>query len=379
MRKTVVTVLAHRPKSIGGMECYARELSSQLGRRGWRSELVFAGHPSPEVERYLDLPNTEWHVVERCGHRTWRPMLAIAKLLREIRPRIAHFHFIDPCTGYAWLAKLSRSQDIYITDHISRPTGHGDRTPAGWRRAARRFLYAPVSRTFCVSAYVRECNMREGPLSDGRLVLLYNGVDCTRAELGRQFRDVFRRRHGISSDEVVVMQASWLIPEKGIDTLLEAASVVLRRHENVRFLIAGEGAHRDEYETMAQRLGIADRVVFAGQIGDPLGEGLYAASDIVCQLSRWGEAFGLTIAEAMASAKPVVASRIGGIPELVRDGESGYLVEPGDAEAAADRIARLVERPGLRQTMGLQAHEASVSTFNLRTNVAELLDHYGCD
>jgi glycosyltransferase involved in cell wall biosynthesis len=128
---------------------------------------------------------------------------------------------------------------------------------------------------------------------------------------------------------------------------------------------------------MACDLGIADRVIFAGRISDPLGAGLYAASDIVCQLSRWEEAFGFTISEAMASGKPVIATRVGGIPELIRDGENGYLVPRGDGDAVADRILMLAEDSHLRDSMGEAGYEICRTKFDLATNVAALLGHFG--
>ena len=99
-------------------------------------------------------------------------------------------------------------------------------------------------------------------------------------------------------------------------------------------------------------------MTFSGQVQDPLGEGLYGASDIVCQVSRWEEAFGLTIAEAMASARPVIATRVGGIPELVAHGEYGYLVERGDYADLADKIVLLAEDHQFANRWGRRATES---------------------
>jgi glycosyltransferase involved in cell wall biosynthesis len=377
MSKTVISVFWHHPTFVRSMEAYMRELSVQLERLGWKHVLVFAGPPSPEVRRFLDLPNNRLEVIERCGERAWGPMFKMAGLLVRVRPQIVHLHFIDARAGYPWLAKLLMVRSVYMTDHISRPEGYSYRRGAMWRRIASRLLHVPVRKTFCVSSYVRQCNTDEGAMCDGRLALLYNGVDCGRAERGAVRRHEVRRRYGIADDEVLVLQVSWLIPEKGIGDLLRAAQRVVAKNDKIRFLIAGEGTHRAEYEIMAEQLGISNCVTFVGQVDDPFGVGLYAASDIVCQLSRWEEAFGLTIAEAMASRKPVIATRVGGIPELVRHGQSGFLVEPGDVNAMAETILLLAQSPELRISMGLTGRELCNRNFDVVKQVDSLICMYG--
>jgi glycosyltransferase involved in cell wall biosynthesis len=97
----------------------------------------------------------------------------------------------------------------------------------------------------------------------------------------------------------------------------------------------------------------------------------------VCQFSRWEEVFGWMIAEAMAHGKPVVATRVGGIPELVTDGVNGYLVARGDSEAMSDRILKMLSDPKMRGQMGASGREVVAGKFDLRKNVAQLIESYG--
>jgi glycosyltransferase involved in cell wall biosynthesis len=103
----------------------------------------------------------------------------------------------------------------------------------------------------------------------------------------------------------------------------------------------------------------------------------FAAADIVCQLSRWEEVFGWMIAEAMAHAKPVVATRVGGIPELIMDGVTVHLVDRGDTQEMSDRILTLLDDPTLRARMGQAGRETVSAKFDLRKNVAQLITAYG--
>ena len=115
-------------------------------------------------------------------------------------------------------------------------------------------------------------------------------------------------------------------------------------------MVAGEGRDRARYEEQARGL----PVTFTGQIADPMTEGLYAASDVFCLPSRWQECCGLVNLEAMSFAVPVVATRIGGIPEYVTDGECGLLIEP-TADDLASKLERLLDDPALRARLGEQA------------------------
>ena len=102
---------------------------------------------------------------------------------------------------------------------------------------------------------------------------------------------------------------------------------------------------------MCGQLGLANRVTFPGLVADPLGEGLYASSDVLCLLSRWQEAFAYVILEAMANAKPFIGTRVGGIPEAVEDGVTGYIVPTEDADEAAKRMIALSKDKALRESL----------------------------
>ena len=165
-----------------------------------------------------------------------------------------------------------------------------------------------MTKMFCVSSFVHRCDVAYGAMPPNRLETLYNGVDlCARKR--RVAGAEFRRRHAIPEDRVLVVQAGLLRQEKGVADFLNAAKAVLQEEAGVHFILAGEGPQRQEYERMAAELGISGRVTFTGRVRDPLGEGFWAACDIACQVSRWQEAFGLTIAEAMAAGRPLIGTR----------------------------------------------------------------------
>ena len=186
-----------------------------------------------------------------------------------------------------------------------------------------------------------------------------------------------RARFSIPNERKVVLQVSWIIPEKGILDLLAAARVVTSRNDKAHFVIVGDGPFREEYTRKAIELGLREHVTWTGLLEDPFSAGAYDVAEVVCQVSRWEEVFGWVIAEAMAYRRPVIATRVGGIPELVTDEESGCLIERGDVDGLATKLLTLLDDPMRRRSMGIAGRKKVDAKFDLRKNVSHLLEAYG--
>jgi glycosyltransferase involved in cell wall biosynthesis len=303
----------------------------------------------------------------------WR----LAPVLRRYRPRIVHFHYTPFVSSLPWLSWLCGAEKVFFTDHSSRPAGHRQRRAAAAKRWVVRLVNRPLSKVISVSEFGRRSFVNRDLLPAGRCVRIYNGVDLGRVVESSERAAAFRARFRIPEKRAIVLQVSWIIPEKGIVDLLTAAQQVVTRNPGVHFVIAGEGPFRAEYTRRSVDLGLREHVTWTGLLEDPFAAGAYDAADIVCQVSRWEEVFGWVIAEAMAYRKPVVATRVGGIPELVMDGDSGFLVERGDSADLARRLLMLVEDPARRIAMGSLGRGRVEALFDLRRNVGELLAVYG--
>lgn len=374
---TVVSVFGVKPFRIGGTETFARELSLQLQERGWDSVLCFLKEPTEDVREFLNLPNVSLEVLENSTDLNLSATKNLARIIRRFKPEILHLHFTGFLGVYPWLARLLSVKKIFFTDHSSRPAGYvATRAPA-WKRFTARIINRPITKVICVSQYGQRCLTALDLLPSERHELVYNAVDLSRVNNSQDRAAEFRRRHSIPADRAVIVQVSWMIPEKGIAELLETARILVSTNAPVHFVLVGEGLYREQFMKDAAALGLAEHITWTGLVQDPFGEGVYDVADIVCQLSTWEELFGWMIAEAMAYAKPIVATRVGGIPELVDDGVSGFLVERGDHNAAAGKLGRLVNDPELRTRMGLAGQQIVSERFNLRRNVAQLLKLYG--
>jgi glycosyltransferase involved in cell wall biosynthesis len=183
-----------------------------------------------------------------------------------------------------------------------------------------------------------------------KILVIPNGVDLEEFQT-QLSREQCRSRLGLPQDKVIILFFGNLIPYKAPDVLLRAFARVQEEHEEVMLLYVGRGPLQDELEVLARQLGVEVR--FAGYVKDQDKALYYQAADIFCLPSvNLAEAFGIVNLEAMASGLPIVASRLGGIPDIVREGENGILFEPGKVEELARALRYLVENPEERERMG---------------------------
>jgi glycosyltransferase involved in cell wall biosynthesis len=372
-RPTVLSAFVVDPKRIGGVEMFCRELSIQLDSRGWNNVLCFTAEPPDNVRRHLTLPNVSIEVDSTFGRRDWGSTHEFSRVLSKHRPRILHLHFTPHVSQYAWLARFHRVRSIYLTDYLSRVEGQTAERTSFLRRAIARAANWPLTNLIAISGFTaRECSAA-GLASSRKIIRIYSGVDLSRVDGSAA---AFRAKYGIPEGRRLVVQVSWIIPEKGIADFLEAARLVLQTDPDVHFVLAGDGALREKLSRETSQSAWAGHFTWTGLLEDPLLDGVYAAADVVCQLSRWEEAFGWTNVEAMACGKPLVATAVGAIPEIVEDGVTGFLVQRRHPADAADRILRLLRDNDLRERMGTNARQAVAEKFDLHANVTELVGLY---
>lgn len=376
--ETVVSLFGVQPLRIGGTEAFTRELSLQLAGRGWRHVAVFSGPPAPAVSEYFaDLNNLTIGCVPEMEMSTLGGVPAVRRILAGERPRIVHFHFTNFLGPFPWLARLAGAEKVFFTAHGSSPTGFVPHRAPFWKRLTARVINRPLTQVICVSENVRHILRTVDMIPGSHLQRVYDAIYVPSLEDAQTQGLGFRRRFGIPVDKDLVVQVSWIIPEKGVPDLLEAAKLVLAEKPNTHFAFAGNGDYTEEYQQLAKTLGIADSVTWCGILGNPMKEGIYAAADVFCLLSRWEEAFGWVIAEAMAFEKPVVSTTVGGIPEVVEEGVTGLLGPRNRPEIAARHLLRLLGDQDLRKRMGQAGRRRVAEKFSLPDGVRALLGHYG--
>jgi glycosyltransferase involved in cell wall biosynthesis len=314
----------------GGMEKVLAEFARNADRSRFDLRFVSLTTRGPVAEE-----------IEACGYPVTalgvKPGLEVglvfrlAGLFRQWRSDILHTHNNAPLIYGAPAGRLAGARGLIHTRH-------GQNFRAGWRqKLAFRLASLLVDRVVCVSEDSCQMSVREG-VPPSRLQRIWNGIDLSRfAYLGPQ----------AGGPAVMVARLS---PEKGTEHLIRAAALVARRLPSFRLEIAGGGRCLPELQALVAQSGVADQIRFLGEVRDVPALLARAGLFVLPSLS---EGLSLTLLEAMARGLPVVTTAVGGSPEVVVDGQTGFLVPPAAPEPLAEKLLLLLTRPELACSLGL--------------------------
>ncbi len=334
-------------------------LCRHLAARGWDTCLVC--QPGSELAVRVAPPLT-CHPLAMRGEADLPAAVRLARLLAAWRPDLAAAHDAHAMMLLGLARSLGRL-DLPLVFHrrVDVPPGGGPLT---------RWKYAQAARIICVSERVAEIVQAAGIAAE-RVRVVHSGTAGVTPD--RAAGDRLRDRLGIAADAIVLGVIGSLIPHKGHGDLLRAMGRLERRGQDLYLILAGEGHLRDELASAAQHRGLADRVHFLGEVRELAP--LFGAMNIYVHPSRT-EGLGTSIADAFSAGVPVVATRTGGIPELVREGQSGYLALPGDVESLTGALARALADPRERVRRAELAQAIHAQRFTAETMAAATVEVY---
>jgi glycosyltransferase involved in cell wall biosynthesis len=287
---------------------------------------------------------------------------ALAAHLVDVRPDILHNHMyraeLVGTRAAIGLAEVGHRRPYVVS------TVHSSRVRSEEDREMLRVLTPHMDQLIAVSTMI-EAKLEQEGRTGAPVRRIYNGVDLSRYDHTEPCCTL-AEEYGMEPGSQIVGVVARLEPEKGHPTLLEAWPAVLRSVPDVYLLIVGEGSRREALEALARELRIAHRVVFTGRRDDV--PSVTAALDVAV-LPSYREAQGLSILEALALSRPVVASNVGGIPEVITDGMNGLLVPPHDPDALAAAIVRLLRDHPLADTLGRAGHDMVHDRFAIELMV----------
>jgi glycosyltransferase involved in cell wall biosynthesis len=381
-RITILRVIARL--NMGGPALHVAYLTEGLTKRGYDTTLVAGSLARGEdsMAFVADARGVEIVRIDELGREIspLRDLLAtirLARLIRKERPQILHTHTAKAGTVGRVAARLAGSQRPPIIVHTFH--GHVLRGYFGpvrtlLFRLLERWLAAGTTALIAVSPQVRDDLVALGVAPRERFVVIRLGIELDeRVAPEQNGRAESRRYLGIPGDRFAVGWIGRMTAVKRTDDVLIAFKSLRDSGVDAVLCMVGDGPDRLQLEQRAHELGVARDTVFLGYQEDVAP--FYAAFDVLV-LPSGNEGTPVTVIEALAAERPVVATRVGGVPDVVRDGEDGFLVEAGATDDLADRLGRLAGDPALRARMGKKGRERVLPRYAVKRLVDDVDELY---
>jgi len=356
---------------LGGAQQNTLYTSAHLDRRRFQVSLVAGPGGLLDAEaRSIPFMETHWVpelVREVSPARDFVALLKLTALLRRLKPDLVHTHSSKAGILGRWAAHLAGVGAVVHTVH---GFGFHARMPflkREWFRTLETWTAPLTTRFLAVSEANLECAVRSGIFPPERASLIRSGVELSSFRNGAKAGSL-RTDLGISPDAPVVGMVACLKPQKAPLDFVKVAEEVSRRVPGAHFLLVGDGELRGAVEEEVARRSLAGRFHLLGWRRDI--PSLFKNLDLLALTSLW-EGLPRVVPEAMAASLPVVATRVDGTPEAVAEGETGFLVEPGDVRAMAEKISWLLQHSEEARSMGSKGRER-VEEFDIDLMVRRL-------
>ena len=358
-RVKVLRVIARL--NVGGPALHVAYLTAGLAERGYDTTLVAGtlGRGEESMEFVADAKGVSIEVIEELGRsisplRDARAVIRLAQLIRRERPTILHTHTAKAGAvgrAAALLAGGARPPIVVHTFHGHVLRGYFNRVATLGFRTLERLLARVTTKLIAVSPEVRDDLVRLGVAPAEKFAVIRLGIELDqRVGSGDDRRAETRRVLGLGpGDPFVVGWVGRMTAVKRTDLVVRVLRALVDGGVDARLLLVGDGPDREALERLAHDLGVVKRCLFLGYQEDVAR--FYDAIDVLL-LPSVNEGTPVSVIEALAAERPAVATRVGGIPDVVRDGVDGFLVDSDDPDALAERLAELAVDPPRRAAMG---------------------------
>jgi glycosyltransferase involved in cell wall biosynthesis len=366
--------------NMGGPALHVAYLTAGLAERGYETTLV-AGSLARGEDSMAFVADELGIEVERIEelHREISPIrdavaiLRLARLIRRVRPHILHTHTAKAgAVGRlaALLAGGARPPIVVHTFHGHVLRGYFDPLRTAGFRLLERWLATKTTALVAVSPQVRDDLVSLGIAPRERFVVVRLGIELEqRVAAERDGRGESRRVLGIGPDRFAVGWIGRMTGVKRTDDVLRAFRRLRDRGVDACLCMIGDGPDRPGIERRAHELGVMRDTLFLGYQEEVAP--FYAAFDAMI-LPSINEGTPVSAIEALAAGRPVVATRVGGVPDVVREGEDGFLVEAGDVDALAERLAQLAADPELRERLGAAGRARVIPRYSVERLVDDI-------
>lgn len=354
MTRRIRVLLLITELNIGGAERIVQQLATRLPRDRYDVTVACLYDPSAIAAdiQAADIPVIDLEMRRKVDLRAPYRLLGF---LRQRDIHILHTHLFHANLLGAIVGTLTRTPIIIATRHSMEIGGVH-------REWMNRLVTSLRDAVVTVSPQVHKVEVDRAHASPTKIADIPGGVEVRAYRVDPNHVDELKRSWDLETGDPVVGTVGRLVDPKGHGHLLDALAKVRSQIAGVKALLVGDGTLRTEMERRAEALGLSDTVIFTG-IRRDVPEVL-ALLDVFVLPSLW-EGLPIALLEAMAAGLPVVATRVGGVPEVVVEGETGLLVPPRDPEALAQAILTLLRDPDLRQAMGQAGRERVREHFSV--------------
>jgi glycosyltransferase involved in cell wall biosynthesis len=349
--------------AVGGMKAHMLQLATGLVQYGFEAEVACPGD-SDLVQDALERKLTV-HPIPIVGpmHPFLDPLAVweLADVIRERKPALVHAHGFKAGLIARLAALFAGGVPAILTVHNH--VLYRDLSPfTRWRYiTAERWLSGITARIITVSDALRDELVEEYGISPRKITTVHNGLDMSPFLGLPPDRPAARARYRVPARAIVYGIAARFAPQKAMDVLVAAAVPVLERHEDAWLVLAGDGPLLESVRAQARRTAVGERIVFPGfETNVP---GFLEALDVYASAAL-SEGLPLATIEAMAAGLPVVSTRAGGTPEVVEDGVTGVLVEPGSVDALSLALERMAIDAKRRREMGDAGRARALDEFS---------------
>lgn len=360
MRKNKIRIM-HVAQAAGGVDRYIRMLLKYLDKDKFENILVCSQdfHKADYTGLVYDFEQIE--MTRAIGANDLKVIRKVRKLIKKYSPDIVYAHSSKA-------GAIARVADIGLKNHCVY-------NPHGWAfnmqcSAKKKVMYTTIEkmaapfcdRIICISEAEKQSAMEKRICKADKLQVIFSGVDIEAYENGIHGA-VKREDMNIPEDAFVVGMVGRMSPQKAPDVFVKMAKRVKDEVSNAHFIIVGNGNQEAEIRKYVEDNGFSDSLHITGWVDNPMS--YVELFDVACLLSRW-EGFGLALPEYMMAGKPIVASRVDAIPNIIRDGENGLLVKVDDDVGAGQAVLRIYQEDGLKDRLVTQGLEEVHSRFNAR-------------
>ena len=353
--------ILHVAQAAGGVDRYIRMLLKYLDKDKFENVLVCS--QDFHEEDYRDLADSfeQVEMSRAISGNDLKAIKAVRNLIKRYNPDIVYAHSSKA-------GAIARVADIGLKNHCVY-------NPHGWAfnmrcSAKKKAMYTAIEKIaapfcdkiICISDAEKQSALDKKICREDKLQVIFNGVDIESYENGVHGA-VKRKDLNIPEDAFVVGMVGRMSPQKAPDVFVKMAKQVKDAVPNAHFIIVGTGNQEAEIRKYAKDNGFSDSLHITGWVDNPMS--YVELFDVACLLSRW-EGFGLALPEYMMAGKPIVASRVDAIPNIIRDEENGLLVKVDDDVGASKAVLRIYQEDGLRDRLVAKGMEDVHNRFNAR-------------